>query len=342
MAVETWRSRSRGFPLRQARDAALDYVGVGGGLLVLIGFLAITQDQFATAGNFLNIFETNAVLLVAGVGLTFVLLTGGFDLSIGAMLALSTVLLHLLLEAGSPSWLAIVLVITLGTLLGLAFNGVLIARLRLSFFVVTLGTASLFRGAALLKTGGTSHTLYTEELIREIGQGKVAGIPWAAIIALAVLLTATYVTRYTGFGQMIYAVGGNSEAARLAGMNVTAVRIAAYAICSGLVALAGVMEAGRIASAAPTLGVGFELTVGAAVLLGGTSFLGGSGGMFGTLLGVLFLGVLSNGLTITGISSFWQGFVTGAVLILAVLLDRFRLPGGNKSTPLETKQEEAA
>ena len=143
-------------------------------------------------------------------------------------------------------------------------------------------------------------------------------------MAAGIGLLATLVTRYTGYGRMVYAVGGNAEAARLAGINVVAIRISAYAICAGLAAFTGFLEAGRLAAAAPDTDTGIEFTAAAAVLLGGTSFVGGVGTMFGTFLGVLFLGVLQNGLIISSINIYYQNVITGAVLVLSVLIDRFR------------------
>lgn len=302
----------------------MSYAGVAAALALLVAALTATQPEFATWGNFITILETNSVLLIVAIGLTFVLLVGGFDLSVGGMLALSGVMLAELLQAGLPVGLAIPLVVAGGAALGLVLNGMLVAKAGLSFFVVTLGTASLFRGVALVQTEGASQGLYEETFVRGLGAGRIAGIPWPVIVALAVFALAFGALRYTGFGRMVYAVGGNDRAARLAGVEVARVRIAVYAICAGLAALAGVMEAGRLASATPSVAPGIELTAGAAVLLGGTSFMGGSGGTIGTLLGALFLGVLANGLTIAGISSFWQGVVAGAVLVVAVGLDRLR------------------
>lgn len=304
--------------------AALTYVGVGGALLLLVVFLTFAEDNFATYRNFLNILETNAVLLVVAVGLTFVLLVGGFDLSLGGTLALSGVAMAKLIGAGVATPLAIVIV-TLGAfLLGLAVNGYLIARLRLSFLVVTLGSAALFSGLALLWTGGLSMPLFDDVFLLEMGSGRVWGIPWLVLIALFVFIAGTFVTRYTGYGRMIYATGGNPEAARLAGINTVWIRASVYAVAAGLTGLAGTMDAARLASAAPDARLGIELTAGAAVLLGGTTFMGGRGTMLGTFLGVLFLGVLSNGITLLGVSPFLQGIVSGAVLILALLLDRVR------------------
>lgn len=309
---------------RHAREGVLRYLGVLAALVLLVIWLSITQSDFLSSGNVLNILEANAALLTVAVGATFVMLVGGFDLSVGGMLGLTGVMLATLIGSGIPTGLAIAIVVIGATLVGLVLNGVLIARAGLSFFVVTLGTGSLFTGVALVKTQGTTQGLYTNSLIRAIGTNAVAGVPISVIIAGLVLVLGIGVIHFTGFGRQVYVVGGNQEAARLAGINVTAVRISAYAIAAGCAGIAGVLTTGRLASAAPDTGTGIELTAAAAVLIGGTSLFGGSGGLFGSLLGVLFLGVLSNGLTLGGISAFWQGVVTGIVLILAVMFDRFR------------------
>lgn len=309
---------------RAVLKGAGPYIGVGGTLVAMVILLTITQPQFATYGNLIDILETNAVLLVISTGLTFVMIGGGFDLSIGGMLALSGVVLTKLIGAGIGLGPAIAIVLVAGALVGGAINGTLIARVGLSFFVVTIGSQSIFGGAALLLTGGQSQGVYTVPFLRTLGSGTVAKVPWLVVIALVVLALAFVLLRYTGFGRMVYAVGGNAEAARLAGINVVAILIATYAIAALLSSLSGVMETAQLATAEPTAASGIELTAAAAVLLGGTSFTGGSGSLFGTLLGTLFLGVLSNGLTISGVSSFWQGVVTGAVLIAAMVLDRVR------------------
>ncbi|MEH1017179.1 ABC transporter permease [Micromonospora sp. CPCC 206060] len=293
-------------------------------LILLVGYLAVTQPEFATTYNLMSILEANSVLLLVATGLTLVLLCGGFDLSVGAMLALSGILLAELVRSGANYFLAAVLIVVLAAIVGGLLNGLLIGRLGLSFFVVTLGTMSLFRGTGQVVTEGQSVNLYDIQAARTVGSGDVAGVPWLTVVALTVFVVAVLVTRYTGYGRMLYAVGGNAEAARLAGINVWAVRASTYAVCAGTAALAGVLEASRLGTAAPGAATGMELTAASAVLLGGTSFAGGSGSLIGTLLGTLFLGVISNGLTISQVSSFWQGVVTGLVLLAAVLVDRLR------------------
>jgi ribose transport system permease protein len=306
------------------KEATLQYVGVLTVLLVLIAIFSYLQPQFHTWTNFLNILETNATLLILSVGLTFVLLVGGFDLSIGGVLALSGVFVARLLEHGVGTYGAMVIVIIIGIMIGIVFNGFPIAKLGANFFMITLGVSFATRGIALVMTNGASIGLYQYTKLQTIGNGGIGQFGYLIFISIGVLLIATVVTRYTGYGRMIYAVGGNAEAARLAGINITYIRISAYAICAGLAAFTGFLEAGRLAAAAPDTDTGIEFTAAAAVLLGGTSFVGGVGTMFGTFLGVLFLGVLQNGLIISSINIYYQNVITGCVLVLSVLIDRFR------------------
>jgi len=309
---------------RRARAALLNYIGVLTVLGGLILFFALRQSQFATYDNFINILETNAVLLIVSVGLTFTLLVGGFDLSVGGVLALSGVLLYELLHAGVPAIPAILVLVVAGVIFGGTVTGIPISALNVSFFVVTLGVMVAARGFAFVITQGETKGLYQEKLLRSVATGTVGKVPYDVIIALALLVIAIVVTRYTGYGRMIYAVGGNSEAARMAGINVTLIRLSTYSISAGLAALAGCIEVSRLAAAAPDVDQGIEFSAAAAVLLGGTSFVGGIGTMLGTFLGVLFLGVLQNGLIIESISVYWQGVITGAVLFASVMIDRFR------------------
>lgn len=296
--------------------------GVGVMLLALILGLWLTESTFATSDNVVNLLEANASLLIVAVGLTFVMLARGFDLSLGGMLALTGVLVAQFLGSGFGIGFAITLALVFALAGGLGLNGLLIAGVRLPFLVVTLGTASLFRGVALVLTDGTTKPLFDQPFLVSLGTERVLGVPWSVIIAFVVLVVAMLVLRYTGYGRMVYAVGGNEEAARIAGIPVAAVRFSVYGIAAVLAGLAGILEAARLTSAAPTAATGIELTAAAAVLLGGTKFTGGRGAMLGTLLGVLFLGVLANGITLAEIEAYWQSIVAGIVVIAALLLDR--------------------
>lgn len=298
------------------------YLGAGGALVVLSAFLAVSQSGFATWQNVTDIFAAQSVLLTVAVGLTFVLLVGGFDLSVGAIMSLMGVLAAELVTHGAPAWLGIVVALVGGGVVGAAINGFLIARVGLSFLVVTLGSAALFGGVALVATGGQSVALYSSPFLLDLGSNGIAGIPIIVLVSLAVLALGAWILRYTGFGRQVYYVGGNQEAARVAGIPVIRVRMACYGIAGLTAGLAGVLSAARLSEASPTAGDPLALSAGAAVLLGGTTFYGGRGTLFGTLLGVLLLGVLDNGITLLQVSPYWQGIVSGIVIISAVLLDR--------------------
>jgi ribose transport system permease protein len=318
--------RGRGPSYRSRVSAAADqYAGVLVVLALACVLLAVTQEQFLTTANAINVLETNAVLLVVAVGLTFVLLVGGIDLSIGGTMALSAVLLwELAVRRSLPVPLAVVIVVSAAFVLGFCVNGLLIGRVGLSFLVVTIGTASLYRGIAQVRTGGQSQSLYEQTALIEFGSARWLGLPVTVWIAVTVLLLGMLVLRHTGYGRMVYVTGGNPEAARMSGINTALVRVSVFGIAGGLAGLAAVMDASRLTAASPSAATGIELTAGAAVLLGGTSFMGGRGTLLGTLLGVLFLGVLQNGLTLSGTSPFWSGIVSGAVLIAAIFVDRLR------------------
>ena len=306
------------------------WTGVGVVLAAMVIGLAVTQSLFLTNQNLTNVFKGAAINLLLATGMTFLLTTGAVDLSIGSMLALLAMILAGQMTHGVPVALAVVGTIAAGALLGGGINGVLVTKAKLSFFVVTLGTLALFRSVAQIPTQGLSVELYDKKgvgVIEKIGDGSVYGISVPVVISLGLLVASMIVLRFTNFGRSVFAVGGNESAARLAGIPVDRVRIAVFAINGALVGVAAVMFAGRIQSASPLIASGIELEVIAAVLLGGTSFLGGSSSMLGTAIGVMFIAVLQNGLNLFGVQALWQGVVTGSVLILAVWVDRIRRPG---------------
>ncbi len=309
---------------RRAIAALNQYIGVLTVLVALIVILAISQPQFLTVENFINIAETNAVLLIVATGMTFVLLVGGIDLSVGGTIGLCSVALWWLTANGVNVVLACALVVLLALALGFGVNGFLIGKVGLSFLVVTIGTASIFRSVAQVWTDGQSQSLYEQQFLVDLGANRFLGIPWTVWIAGIAFITCMMGLRYSGFGRMLYAVGGNSEAARLAGINTSLIRITVFGISAGMAGVAAILNSARITTAAPDAQTGIELTASAAVLLGGTSFMGGRGSLLGTIFGVLFLGVLSNGLTLIGISPYWAGVLSGGVLIIAVAIDRFR------------------
>jgi ribose transport system permease protein len=292
-------------------------------IALFVGF-SVSQQNFFTSSNVENLLTSVSILWVVSIGMTFVVLTAGIDLSVGSLLALSGIVLsHLMNNAGLPAWLGVALTLLFGLAIGAGVNGVLIGRVGLSFFVVTLGTLSLYEGIVNIWSD-TKTTYLTSGLIDGIGFGKALGISTPIWIMIGTFLLAYVVLRWTYFGRDVYAVGGNIDAARLSGINVGRTLMAVYGIAGLGAALAGVIQAGRLGAASPQVGQDIPLAAAAAVLLGGTSFTGGVGSVVGTAVGVLFIGTLQNGLSIAGVSSFWQQVVTGVILIVAVSIDRLQ------------------
>jgi ribose transport system permease protein len=292
-------------------------------ILVLICILfALRSPNFLTPGNIVNIFRQASVNIVLATGMTFVILTGGIDLSVGSILAVSAVASLIVSLIPGFGWAAILAGLLTGLALGL-LNGALIALLDVPPFIVTLGSLTALRGGAFLIANGT--TVFNRDLnFAWIGNTYLGPFPWLVVIALLTVLASWFVLRQTVLGVQIYAVGGNERAARLTGIKVNRVLLFVYGLSGLLAGLAGIMSASRLYSATGTLGQGYELDAIAAVILGGTSFTGGIGTIGGTLLGALIIAVLNNGLTLLNMSYFWQLVVKGLVIIVAVIIDRLR------------------
>jgi ribose transport system permease protein len=296
-------------------------------LLLLTLVFSLTQERFFTSANIKALLTSAAILWVVSIGLTFVMLAGGFDLSIGSMVALASIALGAFVnDLGVTPGLAIVMTLAFGALLGGGINGVLVGPLGLSFLVVTLGTLILFRGVLNLWSD-TETEQVVSPLLDSLAFDDLLGVPLPVWIMVGTFLVALYVQRSTYFGRDVYAVGGNAEAARLSGVRVSRTIIAVYAISGMLAAFGGVLQTARIGAASPQVGESVLFDAAAAVLLGGTSFAGGVGGVGGTAVGVLFLATLQNGLSVSGVQSFWQQIITGAILLAAIMLDRVQRHG---------------
>lgn len=310
-------------------------------LAILFQFLSgyVQSGSFASAwaeGRFLSLQNLSIVAQQASIntvlaaGMTFVILTGGIDLSVGSILAASAMVA--VMASKIPEWglIGVPLAILMGLALGL-LNGALIAFFNLPPFIVTLGSLTAVRGFARLL--GEDKTVFNPQLpFAFIGNGSLFGVPWLVIIAFTVVLVSWFVLRRTVLGVRIYAVGGNPDAARLSGIKVWVVLLFVYGVSGALAGLGGAMSAARLYAAnGLQLGQSYELDAIAAVILGGTSFVGGIGSIWGTLIGALIIAVLSNGLILTGVSDIWQFIIKGFVIIGAVALDRYRLKGSART-----------
>jgi ribose transport system permease protein len=290
-------------------------------LLVLGLFLSITTDAFLTTGNLFGVARAFSLTAIVAIGQTMVILTGGIDLSVGSVLALAGLSTGMLLERGVPLPLAMLAGLGVGAMVGLV-NGLLITRVGLPPFIATLGTLSIGRGLVYVLTKGYPVTVpYDYRAFIWLGQGYVWIVPVPVIIMIVLTILGTIFLGFTTYGRYIYAVGGNSEAARLAGIPVERVKLLVYVLCSTLAALAGLILVARLVSAQPSAGLGFELPVIAASIIGGTSLMGGEGTVLGAVLGAAIMGVLENGMVLLGVSTYAQQAVTGTVIILAVALD---------------------
>ena len=304
-----------------------DYIGALIALVVIVVVLTTMQSGFLTVGNLQNTLQTNAPLFLVSIGMTFVVISGGFDLSIGAIMALSEQLLFDFLDKLHMSPLvAILLTAVVCALIGIVLNGICIGILKLNFFVTTLAVMILVQGVVLVMSNGATATINSSWL-QSLGNKNVASIPVPVLICVAVLVVAWFVLRGTTFGRSVYCVGGNGEAARMSGMRVPLVLVMVYGISGACGALAGVVDSGRLSAATPTAGSTIALTSAAAVLLGGAKLGGGVGKLAGTTIGVLVLAVLANGVDLFGVSAYYQQVVTGGVLLAAILIDRAHKAG---------------
>ncbi len=297
-------------------------VGILPILVLIVAIFGFVAPNFFTDSNLLNIARQASINIVLAAGMTFIILTGGIDLSVGSMLGATAVVAMVVSLNPALAGLSIPLALLAGLVMGL-FNGILVAYAGLPPFIVTLGTYTALRGAAYLLADGT--TVINSSINFEwIGNSYLGPVPWLIIIALAVIAVCWFILRRTTLGVHIYAVGGNMQAARLTGIKVSFVLLFVYAASGLLSGLGGLMSASRLYSANGNLGMGYELDAIAAVILGGTSFVGGIGTITGTLVGALIIATLNNGMTLMGVSYFWQLVIKGAVIIIAVLIDKYR------------------
>ncbi len=298
---------------------ALNELTIVVGFVAISLYLAVTTPAFLTTANVLSILLASSLIGIVAVGETFVIVTGGIDLSVGSVVAFSGVIAGMAVHAHAPVWLAGLAGIGVGAGIG-GFVAFAVTVLGMSAFIVTLAVLAMARGLAFIVTGG--NTIFGfPDAFDNIGGGNLGPFPIAALISLGVFAVAWLVLARTVFGAEVYAVGGNAEAARLAGIPVSRRIAAVYVISGALAGLGGVVLTGRLDSAQPIAAVGLELNAIAAVVIGGASLFGGKGSMLGTLLGVLIIGLINNGLTLKNVQPFWVQFIQGAVIFGAVLID---------------------
>lgn len=309
-------------------------------LAVLVLVLSLLSPEFLTTGNLAILVKHVAINAILAIGMTFVILSGGIDLSVGAIAGFSGMVAGLLINRGlvlqsagvvvyPRAWFVIVIALGAGMLVGAA-NGFMVSRLRIAPFIATLGTMYVARGAALLMSdGATFPNLGGDAALGNtgfpwVGAGSLLAVPVPVWLMGALAGIGMFVAARTPFGRHVYAVGGNERAAMLAGVRVAQVRLRVYVISGFCAALVGIVIAAQLGAAHPATGTTFELNAIAAVVLGGTSLMGGRGTVAGTLIGAFVIGVLADGLVLLGVSEFWQMVVKGLVIVIAVVLDKFQ------------------
>lgn len=288
--------------------------------LIICGFLSYASSQFLTVSNWTIIITQVSINALLAFGVTFVIITGGIDLSVGSIVAVAGVVAALL--ASQPD-LPLIVPILGGLLAGLVFgllNGLIITKSKIAPFIVTLGIMTIGRGLALILSKGRPISNLSDAF-NFMGGGDVFAVPFPIIVLIIVFIICYLLLKNTVFGRYVYAIGGNEQAAWASGINVNKIKMAVYALCGTLAGLAGILLTSRITTGQPNAGAGFELDAIAAAIIGGTSTSGGTGTIAGTLLGALLIGVINNGLDLLNVTSYYQQVIMGAIIIGAVLLD---------------------
>jgi len=281
--------------------------------------LSIITDSFLSVYNIINVFRQTSIMAIIGFGMTMVIISGGIDLSVGSVLALSAGISASILSGGNV-FLGILAAIGVGAAAG-AFNGLMITKGKLQPFIVTLAMMAIARSLTLGYMEGMPISGFPDAF-SFIGRGQIGGIPMPIILLFAIFILSFYILKKTRLGLYIYSIGGNEEATKLSGINVDKYKIYVYVISGVFAAVSGMILAGRLNSAQPTFGTGYELDAIATVVLGGASLKGGKGTVYGTLFGALLMGIIKNGMNLMGVSPFYQDAVKGAIILIAVLMER--------------------
>lgn len=321
-------ANSEGAPPGRSVNARLvgqELLGRFGVVLMLVALVVVfsaLSPHFLSQGNITNVLIQSSTNAIIAAGMTFVILSANIDLSVGSVLALSSVIGTSFIADGGSIFIGVGIMLLGGMIAG-GINGFTVSYLGFPAFIVTLATMWLFRGLAYVFTNGQAVTGLPKDF-RVLATGKIAGIPYIVLVMIAVYAICYFVLAKTTFGRQVYAVGDNKEAARLSGVNVKRVVAAVFVICGLLAALGGVVLSSRLFSGQPIAGITFELSAIAAVVIGGTSLSGGKGGILGTLVGAIFIATLINGLVLLNTSSFWQQVIMGLVVLIAVGIDQYR------------------
>lgn len=292
--------------------------------IVLIGYFTIASPYFLSIQNFMNILSSVSVVGIIATGMTLVIITRGIDLSVGSIIALTGCVSALMIVQYAVPWpIAIAATILIGVLVG-GFNGILITKFNVVPFIATLGSMNIIRGIAFIITNGQA--IYVPDpVITFLGTGKIFGIlPVPAVIMMTFFVVFWALTKFTVFGRNVFAVGGNEEASRLAGIRVKKLKLILYILTGVLSAVAGLIMTGLTSTAMPSAGDGYNLDTITAVYLGGNSANGGEGSVWRTFMGILIIGILNNGMALLSVPSYWQTFVKGCLLIVAVIFDMIR------------------
>lgn len=292
-------------------------------LIILVIIITVLNSQFIAPNNLLNLLRQASVNALIAFGMTFVILTSGIDLSVGSILAFTGAISASLILGGTPAWLAALIGLAIGALLG-ALNGVFITWGKVTPFIATLATMTIWRGATYVFTGGnpiTGGKMNTSFFFQFVGQGYLFGIPFPVIITLIAFIICYVLLHKTAFGRKTFALGGNEKAAFVAGVKTKKLLIIIYTISGLFAALAGFILTSRLGSAQPDAGMSYEMDAIASTVIGGASLMGGKGRMAGTLVGALLIASLSNGMNLLGINSFYQQIVKGVVILIAVMID---------------------
>ncbi|GAB6100394.1 ABC transporter permease [Halanaerocella petrolearia] len=291
-------------------------------LLLLGAVISILTPKFLSTYNLLSVARQMSLVSIVAVGQTYIIITAGIDLSVGSVIGFTGIISTMLMSMGVPVWLAVILGMVSGGLIGY-INGTLITKIDIPPFIVTLGMLSIARGLIMVLTKGMPISSVPEGF-KFLGQGSLLGIPFPVIVMALIMILGHIFLNRTNIGRYIYAIGGNEEAAELSGLNVKKIKTLVYTITGFLAGVSGTIMASRLSSGQPNAGDGWELDVIAAVVIGGTSLMGGEGSILGTFLGAAIMAVLRNGLVLLNVSVYWQTIAIGSIVIGAVALDRIR------------------